>query len=280
MTVYFSSLQELLRAHGVKPGDLLYVASNVTRLLTDAQKHGVRTPAQRDVFLGACVASFQDLVTEQGTLLFPLFTWDFCHGLPFDIRKTPGKVGAFNNWCFTHRKDFQRTQHPIYSFLVWGKKAPDFLAMENHDSFGSDSPFAYLHRHGGKMILFDVCVERSFTFVHYVEECIHAPYRYLKAFRGPYIDAEGRESDRIYTMYVQDLAIQSEKLLYDDFLAEQGALDRVAWNGMTIGIIDLAKAFDVYREDLMKHGGRACYRFTDYAIDWTQPPTHEDDLVR
>ena len=271
---------EILRTHGIHAGDSLYIASNVSRLLTSAQELGVRTSVQRDAFLDACVQSFQDLVTEDGTLLFPLFTWDFCHGLPFDIRHTPGRVGALNNWIFAKRKDFRRTMHPIYSFLVWGKRAPEFLAMENHDSFGSDSPFAYLHRHGGKMLLFDVCVERSFTFVHYVEECIHAPYRYLKAFRGTYVDAEGQETERTYTMYVQDLSISSEKLLYDDFLAEKEVLDRFSWNGMTIGIIDLAKAFDVYRDDLRLHGGQACYHFTNYAIDWTKPPTHEDDLVR
>ena len=206
----FDELLTMLRAQGVGAGDMVYIASDVTGLLNDARRnYGVRTPAARNAYLNDFIDALQSLVTEEGTLLFPAYTWDFCKGKAFDVRRTPCRVGALNNWVLTQRRDFQRTQHPIYSFLVWGRRAADLLALQNRDAFASDSPFAYLHRHGGKMLLFDVSLQRGFTFMHYVEESVHVPYRYLKAFRASYIDANGQKDERIYTMYVRDLSIES-----------------------------------------------------------------------
>lgn len=277
----FEGLLAALRAQGVGAGDMVYVASDVTGLLNDARRRfGVRTPAQRDAYLDAFVNALQSLVTEEGTLLFPAFTWDFCKGEKFDLRHTKCRVGALNNWVLGHRADFQRTKHPLYSFLVWGRRAADLLALGNRDAFSSDSPFAYLHRHRGKMLLFDVSLQRGFTFMHYVEESVRVPYRYFKAFRGKYVDAEGREEERVYTMYVRDLAIQSQEYLRDGFLEEHGVLRRTAWQDLTLGVIDLAAAYPLYHDDLLLHGGSECYNFTNYIIDWTQPPTHEDDILR
>jgi len=58
------------------------------------------------------------------------------------------------------------------------------LSFTNESSFGSDSPFAYLHREKGKMLMIGVDYQSSFTFVHYVEECRQVNYRYIKTFNG------------------------------------------------------------------------------------------------
>lgn len=277
----FAEMLGTLREAGVEKGDMIYVASDVTGFLDDARRNlGVRTPAERNAYLSAFVDALQSLVTEEGTLLFPAFTWAFCKGQPFDVRRTRCQVGALNNWILGHRQDFRRTQHPIYSFLVWGRRAADLLALQNRDAFGSDSPFAYLHRHRGKMLLFDVSLQRGFTFMHYVEESVRAPYRYFKAFRGRYTDAGGKTDERIYTMYVRDIDIVSQEYLRDEFLEEQAVLQRTSWHDMSFGVINLAAAYSLYHDDLLLHGGRECYRFTEYTIDWTKPPTHEDDFQR
>ena len=57
-------------------------------------------------------------------------------------------------------------------------------------------------------------------------------------------------------------------------------LRRTAWQDLTLGVIDLAVAYPLYHDDLLLHGGSECYNFTNYIIDWTQPPTHEDDILR
>ena len=278
---FFDGLVAALRAQGVGTGDMIYITSDVTGLMNTARKRfGVRTAVERDAYLDAFVNALQSLVTMEGTLLFPAFTWSFCKGKPFDIRRTYSQVGALNNWILMHRDDFRRTKHPLYSFLVWGKRSADLLALENRDAFGNDSPFSYIHRHHGKLLLFDVNLQRGFTFMHYVEESIRVPYRYLKAFRGRYTDAGGNTDERIYTMYVRDLDIVSQEYLRDSFPEERGLLLRFSWQDLTLGVLDLAMAYSLYCDDFRMHGGRECYHFTNYAIDWTNPPTHEDDLVR
>ena len=279
-SINFESLLAKLRAQGVSKGDMVYVASDVTGLLDDARRQlGIRM-TERDAYLDIFINALQTLVTESGTLLFPVFTWGFCKGKPFDVHHTRCQVGALNNWVLMHRREFQRTRHPIYSFLVWGRRAADLLALENHDAFGMDSPFAYLHRHRGKMVLFDVNLQRGFTFMHYVEESVCVPYRYFKAFKGIYVDTDGHADERIYTMYVRDLSIRSQEYLRDAFPEENGVLKRTSWHDLKLGVIDLAGAYLLYHDDLLLHGGCECYHFDGYAIDWTQPPTHEDDLVR
>lgn len=130
------------------------------------------------------------------------------------------------------------------------------------------------------MLLFDVSLQRGFTFMHYVEESVRVPYRYLKAFRGMYTDADGHTDERSYTMYVRDLAIQSQEYLRDAFLEEHAVLHSASWRNLTLGIINLAIAYPLYHDDLLLYGGQECYRFTGYIIDWTRPPTHDDDLLR
>ena len=57
-------------------------------------------------------------------------------------------------------------------------------------------------------------------------------------------------------------------------------LKRGMWHDLSLGVIDLMAAYPLYRDDLLLYGGRECYHFKDYVINWTQEPTHEDDLRR
>ncbi len=281
MTFDFSDLKSQLAAYGIGGGDMVYVASDVTRLLYMAQQDFDLDLAQgMDAFLGALIDALQVVVTEQGTLLLPAYTWAFCRGKAFDVRRTKSEVGVLNNWVLKHRPDFQRTQHPIYSFLVWGKYAPEFLRMKNTDAWGSDSPFAFLRQHSSKVLLLDVTPCQAFTFMHYVEETLHVPYRYLKKFRSTYIDASGNSTTRDYTMFVRDLDILSQQTLPDAFFESSGAMKTFDWHGLPLRVIDVPRACDLLEDDLLHHGGHNCYAFENYALDWSKPQTHPDDLDR
>lgn len=275
----FSELKRVLSELGIKKGDIVYVASDATLLLTEARKkYGVKTSKERDMFLNCLVDSLQEIVGTEGTLLFPVFTWAFCRGKGFDVKSTPGEVGALNNWVLAKRLDFRRTQHPLYSFMVWGAEAETFLAMDNVDAWDEKSPFAYLHHNNGKMMLFNVSLQRAFTFMHYVGRSIRVPYRYLKNFRGLYTDADGETIERNYIMYVRDLDIISHEYEPEEMLEKPGAMKVALWGNLTLKCIDLPMAYDIVKDDLMNHGGRQCYHFENYAIDWSKGATHEDDL--
>lgn len=87
----------------------------------------------------------QTIVGAEGTLLFHTFFWSFCHGGTFDYDKTLGETGILSNRALK-RLDFIRTQHPIYSFAVWGKDARYLAALNNVDAFAHDSPFEYMYQ--------------------------------------------------------------------------------------------------------------------------------------
>lgn len=59
--------------------------------------------------------------------------------------------------------------------------------------------------------------------MHYVEEKIRVPYRYMKEFVGSYVDESGLEEQRKYSMYVRDLQIESHEYLSRDFFNGQGS---------------------------------------------------------
>lgn len=270
-------LRERLLALGVRQGDLLYVASDITRLLVAAQKNeGVKSKADRNAFLHGLTDMLQSVTGQKGTLLFPVFTWDFCRGKSFNAASTNGEVGVYNNWILQNRHDFIRTKHPIYSFMVWGKHAEELAAMDNQGAWDEASPFAFLHHNGGKQLLLGCSLQRGFTFMHYVEASLHVPYRYEKAFRGEYIQGDGTRAVRTYTMYVRDLDIVSREYLPDSWLTEEKVSKICKCCEIPLALINLPQAYDVLKADLMK-GGRHCYRFTDYNINWQGGATHDDD---
>lgn len=279
MKEFFDNLKRSLIDVNIKNGDMVYVASDVTALMYEANKlYGVKSRTDRDKFLNEFINTFQNIVGESGTLLFPIFTWKFCKGIPFDIKNTQGEVGVLANWVLKNRPDFLRTKHPIYSFMVWGKKAAYLQNLENIDAWGDNSPFAYLHNHNGKMLLFNVSLQRGFTFMHYVEKKLKVPYRYTKQFVNKYIDESGAESIRTYSMYVRDLDIISQELLKDIFLENYGIVKIAHINNQTIKVFNFNDAYKILKNDFLNNNAKNCYSFKNYEIDWNKGATHNDEI--
>lgn len=272
-----NELLNVLKEGNISKGDILYIPSDITQILVTARKRfGINNEKLND-FLNDIVDTFKEVVGEEGTVMFPIFTWDFNHGLPFDIKKTFGKVGSLPNWILQNRTDFIRTQHPMYSFMVCGKDAKMLADMNNVDCWGQYSPFGYMYRNNAKVVFLNVSVQRGFTFVHYVEETLQVPYRYFKNFRGEYIDRDGKKYNRNYIMYVRDLSINMKEYNPDSFYEEKKLLHTVKWQDTHIKIMDCEKAFNVIKEDLMTNAGRNMYNFENYEIDWNGGHTHADE---
>lgn len=279
MNEFISAFKQSLKKLDIKNGDVVYVASDATLLLSEARKKlDVKSSQQRDEFLNQVVDVLKECVGDNGTLLFPVFTWDFCRGKDFDIASTKGETGALSNWVLAKRSDFKRTQHPIYSFMVWGKDSELLVNMTNKDSWGKESPFYYLHKQQAKLLLLNVSLQRGFTFMHYVEQSIKVPYRYHKEFKSSYIDENGNLSERIYSMYVRDLAIESKEHLPEEFLDSRGITKVSNLDKLTLRIVDLNKAYDIVAADYLHNQGKNCYIFTNYEIDWTKGQTHNDQI--
>ena len=188
------------RGAGVRPGEVLLVHSSIGRTVRGLIKAG----APSDQAVGLILESFLEALGPEGTLLAPLFNFDFAGGAPFDIRNTPSQMGALTEAARRHPRAV-RTGHPIYSFAAIGAEAPRFAGVENFSGYGPDSPFALLHAVGGRIAVLDLPDQQAMTFYHYVEEALSAPWRYHKRFEGDYVGWDGQISRRAFGLYVRDL---------------------------------------------------------------------------
>lgn len=158
--------------------------------------HAVSPSDILDTFLAA--------LGPDGTLVLPLFNFDFAKGTPFDIRHTPSQMGALTEAGRIH-PDAVRTGHPIYSFAAIGAQAHRFRDVDNVSGYAEDSPFGILRELNATIAVLDLADQDSMTFYHHVEEVKRVPYRYFKDFRGSCVDAAGRSSIKTYTLYVRDV---------------------------------------------------------------------------
>lgn len=195
---YIEHLAENWKSCGVEKGDMLLLHSNIIRTLYEARRLGIKISAE-DI-----LESFLLALGSRGTLLLPLFNFDFPASKCFDLRHTPSQMGALTEIARL-RADSIRTGHPIYSFAALGHSKEQFSSIDNKSGYGADSPFGLLHRLDGKIASLDLDDQSCMTFYHYVEESNNVNYRYFKNFIGTYTDENGIETEKTYKLFVRDL---------------------------------------------------------------------------
>lgn len=150
------------------------------------------------------IDSIFDQIGEEGTVLFPLFNFDFTKTRNFSMISTPSQMGLVTEFARQNYKGF-RTGHPIYSFFAVGSKAECFKNLNNLSGYGSDSPFAKLIDIGGKIASVDLDDQNSMTMYHHVEEMLGVEYRYFKKFQGNYENLNGVTVPAEYLLFVRNL---------------------------------------------------------------------------
>jgi aminoglycoside 3-N-acetyltransferase len=248
------SYKELVDHLDINKGDSLHVSSDIRLVMRLARKNGEKFE------IDELINSFQHKLGQSGTLIFPTFNWDFCGGLPFDYYKTLCSTGSLGQAALG-RSDFSRTQHPMYSFAVWGKDRDLLCSLNNKSSFGSDSPFEYL-RYYSKGLMFSLPFSSGFTFNHYVEEqsgCVS--YRYLKDFTSEYIDEKNESSIRTYSMLVRrlDLDVKNANWHLADYLREVGVLKSCRISELEFHMFSFNETYQPTLDDVLyNHSRKIC----------------------
>jgi len=183
---------------GVNEGDTLLLHSSIRRTLRRYLKQGARISPE------IILDSFLEVLGSNGTLILPLFNFDFTKNVVFDMAQTPSHMGALTEAARIHPAAI-RTGHPIYSFAVIGRLSNKFSLVDNYSGYGADSPFAILREIDGKISVLDLPDQSSMTFYHHVEEMLEVQYRYHKRFTGKYINMDGDEDIKSYGLYVRDI---------------------------------------------------------------------------
>ena len=152
-------LSNLLKDFGLKPGDTLMVHASLRSL-------GEAMPAD------TVIAGLRRALGPLGTLAMPTLSYDIVtpESPLFDTVETPSCVGSLSE-AFRLQQGVVRSLHPTHSAAAIGPRTPDLLAGHEWDTTpcGEHSPFARLHRLGGR-ILFLGCDLSVNTQMHALEE--------------------------------------------------------------------------------------------------------------
>lgn len=203
MSAVVAELASAWRAAGVAEGDTLLLHSDIKRTLRRILKQRIAITPQ------LVLESFLAAVGASGTLLLPLFNFDFAQGVPFDIRTTPSQMGVLSELGRRHAAAV-RTGHPIYSFAAIGHQASRFAGVDNYSGCGADSPFAMLRELNGKIAVLDLPENHSMTFYHHVEQMHQVPYREFKSFTADYRGGDGLVRPKTYELFVRKAGVLTE----------------------------------------------------------------------
>ncbi|ECZ6120260.1 hypothetical protein F8Z44_00705 [Campylobacter jejuni] len=235
-------LVNFLNALELNKDDFILFTGNLTHLLQKEKK------TQRQI-LEKLLDVFLEKITKEGTLAIHTFNWDFCKGLAYDILNSKSQTGALGNIALK-RDDFRRTKHPIYSFAVAGKFQKELVALENKGAFDNNSPFAFMYKNNAKMIIVNLPLQDSFTFVHYVEECLKVDYRFNNSFEALYTDEKGFTQLKTYDMFVRKDGVLTDVNGLEDLFIKENAMELKKFENLYIKKIDLSKAYDAIVKDI------------------------------
>lgn len=194
LAVSYRDIRRSLREVGVKPGDIIYVASFLGILGNAA------------TIVDDTINALLDAVGPQGTVVVPTFNFDFCNGEVFDPITTQSTTGVLSE-AFRQRPNARRSAHPPYhSVSAIGKHADAIASIRSSSSFAKESVFHWLYQRNATQVLLGCSYAQGVVHYHWLEELFQVPYRYWKQFRGP-IRANGRLDEHTFYMYVRRLDI-------------------------------------------------------------------------
>jgi aminoglycoside 3-N-acetyltransferase len=183
---------------GLTKGDTVLLHSSMRRLIKFLMDSDVSEPPK------IILDSLLEFIGNKGTLVLPLFNFDFTKNQFYSAISTPSQMGAITEYARLNYAGVQ-TGHPVYPFYAVGHNQKEFANVNNVSAYGIDSPFAKIVELEGKIAAVDLPDSGCMTFYHYIEEMCQVPYRYYKDFSGSYQDIDGAIELRTYKIYVRDL---------------------------------------------------------------------------
>ena len=243
---YYKDFLKILKRLGIKKGDVLYVASDLLRLIILSKSK------KKEFCLNQLINTLIKSVGNDGTILIPTYNWDFCKNIKFDYINTKSQCGSLSNVCLK-RRDFKRTRHPIYSFAVYGKFQDYLFKLNNKSSWGKNSPFDFIYRKRAKNLFIGIDYKKAFTMDHYFEQIANVKYRFHKNFSAKYIDHNGKISKKTFSMFVRnkklcDTTILDPKL--DKILYKKKGLKKIKNCNIDYSLINIDKAGKILLNDL------------------------------
>ena len=173
MSINEKKIFSFLKKSNIKKGDTVFFHGNSMAIF---QVNGPDSKSKTNFFW----KSILNYLGKNGTIIVPSFTYSINKNNIFDNKKSKSKLGQFSE---DFRKIYlpDRTNDPIFSVCVYGKKSKKIMKLSYKDSFGKNSIFDYLYLENVKLICLG-CELKVVTFLHYIEQSLQVPYREFKLF--------------------------------------------------------------------------------------------------
>jgi aminoglycoside 3-N-acetyltransferase len=204
-----------------------------------------------------------ETISELGvpTLCVPTFTFSFCNGENYDVRRSRSQMGVLNE--YVRKLDAAvRSVDPLMSSTLVGQDR-DLVENLGHRSIGTNSTFDKLHhKEGVKFLFFGASLSKCFTYTHYVEERENVPYRYNRDFTGLITDGNATYPDT-YTLFVRYRnVIPASDGKLEKYLTDHGLLRKVPCGDSFISSVDESSAYETIVAQLRENID--CYLATPY----------------
>lgn len=188
-------LRSAYAAVGVSPGRVVYVTSDLGRLMAYEQPG-------KEAVLSAHFQVLMELLGPEGTLVVPTASVNLCNTpIPFDLDATPShQVGALSEYVRT-RPGTRRSFHPFVSYGAHGRLAEAITGRCARHAFGPETPEARLVELDALVVSVGVEPNLSCSTVHHVEQVMAVPYRYAKEYPHPVV-RDGKTVEELFYQYV------------------------------------------------------------------------------
>lgn len=196
----YLDLVNTLKEIGVNKGDNLFIHSNIGFF---GRMEGVRSSDELCYFF---TKGIKEVISDEGTLVLPTFSYSFCHGEEYNPQKTKSDCGMLTTYSIK-QEDTYRSLDPNFSVSAWGKNAKYYTENPTHESFGTGSFWDRILSTDGKLICMNF--DCGSTFVHFVERYCSVSYRYNKAFNGIIVTENGHSYKDYFVHYVHDGGIDA-----------------------------------------------------------------------
>ena len=188
------------------------------------------------------------------TLIFPTYTFSFCNGVSFNLQQSKTSMGLLNEFV-RQQEGAIRSCDPLMSNVLLGKHI-EFVNNIGKKSIGDNSTFDLLHQAplNVKFLFLGPSIGDCYTYMHFIEERVNAPYRYKRNFTGQIINNE-QTYEKSFELFVRysNVTPGLGSYIYENILLERGQAKRIKLGNGAITITDEKSSYATYVELITRY---------------------------
>lgn len=188
------------------------------------------------------------------TLIFPTFTFSFPNGETFDVQNSKTPMGVLNEY-FRKQEGVIRSVDPLMSVALLGDHN-EFATTISKNSCGEGSTFDMLHKTDlrVKFLFFGTRIGDCFTFMHYIEDALKAPYRYPRPFTGNIINNGGSYTDTFHLcVRYSNVTPGTGSYIYENIMLERGIANQIQLGDNQITVVPEEAAYAIYQDLILSY---------------------------